>query len=76
MEGIAQRASALTAEQRDLVIEAQLKPHDFLAVLPIVTGAGGRVSDWRGAALTPGSDGRMVLASTEALWHQALEMLR
>ena len=60
----------------DLVIEAQLKPHDFLAAIPIVPGAGGRVSDWRGAALTPGSDGRMVLASTEALWHQALDMLR
>ena len=60
----------------DLVVEAKLKPHDFLAVVPIVTGAGGRISDWRGAPLTAASDGRMVLASTEALWQQALEALR
>ena len=60
----------------DLVIEAKLKPHDFLAVIPIVTGAGGRISDWQGAPLGAASDGRMVLASTEALWQQALEVLR
>jgi myo-inositol-1(or 4)-monophosphatase len=60
----------------DLVVEAKLKPHDFLAVVPIVTGAGGRISDWRGAPLSAASDGRMVLASTEALWQQALEILR
>jgi inositol-phosphate phosphatase / L-galactose 1-phosphate phosphatase / histidinol-phosphatase len=60
----------------DLVVEAQLKPHDFLAVIPIVTGAGGRISDWRGAPLSAASDGRIVLASTEALWREALEVLR
>jgi inositol-phosphate phosphatase / L-galactose 1-phosphate phosphatase / histidinol-phosphatase len=60
----------------DLVVEAKLKPHDFLAVIPIVTGAGGWISDWGGAPLSAASDGRMVLASTEALWQQALEVLR
>src|SRR5215469_14217271 len=29
----------------DLVVEAKLKPHDFMAVVPIITGAGGKVSD-------------------------------
>src|ERR1700736_1256657 len=51
----------------DLVIEVQLKPHDFMAVIPIVEGAGGRISDWRGAPLGIGSDGRVVAAATEAL---------
>jgi len=60
----------------DLVVEAKLKPHDFMAAIPIVTGAGGRISDWQGAPLSAASDGRMVLASTEALWQQALEILR
>jgi myo-inositol-1(or 4)-monophosphatase len=59
----------------DLVVEAKLKPHDFMAAIPIVTGAGGRISDWRGAPLGAASDGRMVLASTEALWREALEAL-
>jgi myo-inositol-1(or 4)-monophosphatase len=60
----------------DLVVEAKLKPHDFMAVIPIVAGAGGCISDWRGAPLSADSDGRIVLASTEALWQQALEILR
>ena len=59
----------------DLVVEAKLKPHDFLAVIPIVTGAGGRISDWRGAALDAASDGRVIAAATEPLWSQALEAL-
>jgi inositol-phosphate phosphatase / L-galactose 1-phosphate phosphatase / histidinol-phosphatase len=62
----------------DLVVEVQLKPHDFLAAIPIVEGAGGRISDWRGrplAPLDPASEGRMVLAATETLWRQALNEL-
>jgi inositol-phosphate phosphatase/L-galactose 1-phosphate phosphatase/histidinol-phosphatase len=59
----------------DLVVEAHLKPHDFMAVIPVVTGAGGRISDWHGAPLSPASDGRVVAASTEALWRQALAVL-
>ncbi len=60
----------------DLVVEAKLKPHDFMAVIPIVTGAGGRISDWRGAPLDASSDGRVIAAATEELWGKALEALR
>jgi len=59
----------------DLVIEAQLKPHDFMAVIPIVKGAGGRISDWRGAPLDVSSDGRVIAAATEELWRESLEVL-
>jgi inositol-phosphate phosphatase / L-galactose 1-phosphate phosphatase / histidinol-phosphatase len=59
----------------DLVIEVQLKPHDFMAAIPVVEGAGGRISDWRGAPLKFASDGRVVAAATEALWRQAIEEL-
>lgn len=59
----------------DLVIEVQLKPHDFMAAIPIVEGAGGRISDWRGQPLGTLSDGRVVAAATEALWRQAIEEL-
>ncbi len=60
----------------DLVVEVQLKPHDFMAVIPVVEGAGGRISDWHGRPLTFASDGRVVAAGSEALWQQALEELR
>jgi myo-inositol-1(or 4)-monophosphatase len=40
---------ALTASGRvDLVIEAQLKPYDIAALIPIVEGAGGKITDWHG----------------------------
>jgi myo-inositol-1(or 4)-monophosphatase len=59
----------------DLVIEVQLKPHDFMAAIPIVQGAGGRISDWRGQPLGTVTDGRVVAAATEALWRQAIAEL-
>jgi len=59
----------------DLIVEAKLKPHDYLALIPIVTGAGGRISDWRGGALDVSSDGRVIAAATEELWRESLELL-
>jgi inositol-phosphate phosphatase/L-galactose 1-phosphate phosphatase/histidinol-phosphatase len=38
----------------DLVAEACLKPYDFCPMVPIVEGAGGIVTDWRGAPLVAG----------------------
>lgn len=65
----------LSSGHCDLVIEVQLKPHDYLAVVPVIEGAGGRISDWRGAPLNMKSDGRAVAAATEQLWRQAVEEL-
>jgi myo-inositol-1(or 4)-monophosphatase len=59
----------------ELVVEARLKPHDYMALVPVVEGAGGRISDWRGAALTNDSDGRVVAAANETLWREALAIL-
>jgi inositol-phosphate phosphatase/L-galactose 1-phosphate phosphatase/histidinol-phosphatase len=61
----------LAAGKIDAVIEAGLKPYDYLPVAPIVTGAGGVMTDWSGNPLTPSSDGRVIAAATPAL-HRAL----
>lgn len=58
-----------------LVVEVQLKPHDFMAVVPVVEGAGGRMSDWRGAPLSITSNGRVVAAANETLWKEAIAEL-
>jgi inositol-phosphate phosphatase / L-galactose 1-phosphate phosphatase / histidinol-phosphatase len=60
----------------DLVIESALKPHDFQALVPVVQGAGGRISDWEGRPLTSLSAERVVAAATEPLWAQAVAALR
>ena len=31
----------------DLVVEASMKPYDYMAQIPIIQGAGGVVSDWQ-----------------------------
>jgi inositol-phosphate phosphatase/L-galactose 1-phosphate phosphatase/histidinol-phosphatase len=59
----------------DLIVEASLKPYDFSAMLPIVEGAGGVVSDWRGAKLTLASDGRVLVAGDRRAHQQALALL-
>jgi len=59
----------------ELVVEVQLKPHDFMAVIPVVEGAGGRISDWRGAPLSTASNGRVVAAANETLWREAVTEL-
>ncbi len=37
----------LSAGFCDLVVEADMKPYDFLALVPIVEGAGGVMTDWK-----------------------------
>ena len=43
----------------DVIAEAGLQPWDWAALVPIIEGAGGSVTDWHGRALT---DGGQVLA--------------
>jgi inositol-phosphate phosphatase/L-galactose 1-phosphate phosphatase/histidinol-phosphatase len=59
----------------DLVVEANLKVHDWAALVPIAEGAGGRLTDWRGKALTFESDGRVVMAGDERIHSAAVEIL-
>ncbi|CAM2157784.1 inositol-phosphate phosphatase / L-galactose 1-phosphate phosphatase / histidinol-phosphatase [Paraburkholderia tropica] len=63
----------LAAGKIDAVIEAGLKPYDYLPVAPIVAGAGGVMTDWLGKPLTPESDGRVIAAATPALHRVLLE---
>ena len=34
-----------------VVAEASMNPWDFMALIPVIEGAGGRVTDWAGAPL-------------------------
>nr|XP_010940123.1 bifunctional phosphatase IMPL2, chloroplastic isoform X4 [Elaeis guineensis] len=35
----------------DLVVESGLKPYDFLSLVPVIEGAGGSITDWKGDKL-------------------------
>ena len=59
----------------DLVLEADLKPYDFCAMVPIIEGAGGVATDWHGAGLDLDSDGRVIVAGDPRAHRAALELL-
>ncbi|MCA0922842.1 histidinol-phosphatase [Pseudooceanicola nanhaiensis] len=59
----------------DLILEAELQPYDYLALVPVVEGAGGVITDWQGRALTLQSSGQVLAAATPALHAAALARL-
>lgn len=59
----------------DIIVEADLDTHDYLALIPVIEGAGGHITDWQGRALTPESDGRIVAAGDRRVHAEALKLL-
>jgi inositol-phosphate phosphatase/L-galactose 1-phosphate phosphatase/histidinol-phosphatase len=59
----------------DLILEADLKPYDFCPMVPIVEGAGGLATDWRGAPLDLASEGRALIAGDRRTHEAALALL-
>ncbi|WP_135078370.1 histidinol-phosphatase [Terasakiella sp. SH-1] len=59
----------------DLVIEAGLKPYDVMALVPVIKGAGGIVTGWKGEEVTMDWDGRLLASATIELHEKALQEL-
>jgi myo-inositol-1(or 4)-monophosphatase len=51
----------------DAVVEATLKPWDWAALVPVIEGAGGRMTDWAGGRLTLESAGEVIAVGDAAL---------
>jgi inositol-phosphate phosphatase/L-galactose 1-phosphate phosphatase/histidinol-phosphatase len=54
----------------DLHVEGSMQPYDYLALVPVVEGAGGVITDWAGAPLGLDSDG-FTLAAGDPVLHRA-----
>lgn len=65
----------VAAGQVDAVVDYDLKPYDFLAMVPIVEEAGGVITDWDGKPLGFGSDGRVASAATPELHAELIALL-
>jgi histidinol-phosphatase len=63
----------LAAGHLDLVVETELKPYDIAALIPIVTGAGGVVTNWEGGPAQNG--GRIIAAGDQRVHEAALKLL-
>lgn len=59
----------------DLVIESGLKLYDFAALVPVVTGAGGVMTDWEGRPLDVNSGGDVVAAGDARVHAAVIETL-
>jgi histidinol phosphatase-like enzyme (inositol monophosphatase family) len=59
----------------DMVIEASLKPWDIEAAIPVIAGAGGLVTNWRGEPVGPEA-GQVAIAGDPACLEEALVALR
>ncbi|MCB9977460.1 MAG: histidinol phosphate phosphatase [Rhodospirillales bacterium] len=66
----------LASGHLDLVIEADLKPYDFLAHIPIIEGAGGRMCDWQGQPLGLSSGKEVIAVGDLALLEGALRLVQ
>lgn len=65
----------LAAGQVDAVVDYDLKPYDFMALIPIVEEAGGIITDWQGNPLHFGSKGDVISAATPELHAELIRQL-
>lgn len=59
----------------DVVVETTLKPWDWAALVPVVEGAGGRMTDWRGRSLTLESAGDVIATGDPGLLDEVVSTL-
>ena len=65
----------LAAGRTDLGLDVTFDPYDYLALVPVIEGAGGKITDWSGNTLTLDSGDRILAAGDPARHAEALEIL-
>jgi len=75
MGGDCYNYALLASGHVDIVCEANLKLHDWAALVPIVEGAGGTMADWNGDPLSAASDGHVIALGDPARLEDVVEAL-
>ncbi|MDE2435003.1 MAG: histidinol-phosphatase [Sphingomonadales bacterium] len=75
MGGDCYNYAMLAMGQLDIVCEANLKLHDYAALVPVVEGAGGTMCDWNGEPLHAASDGHVLALGDPARLEDVIEAL-
>ena len=65
----------LASGRTDLALDAGLDIFDILAVVPVIEGAGGVITDWAGEPIELGWQGRVLAAGAPALHREVLALL-
>ena len=66
----------LALGELDLVVETTLQRHDYAALIPVIEGAGGVVTNWRGAPVGSDERGEILAAATPELHEAAMGVLK
>jgi len=75
MGGDCYNYAMLASGHLDAVCESNLKLHDWAALVPVVEGAGGSMSDWTGEPLGPGATGHVLALGDPARLEDAVAAL-
>lgn len=75
MGGDCYNYGCLASGHLDIIAEAGLKLHDYAALVPVVEGAGGVMSDWQGEPLHAQSDGTVLALGDAARLEDVLSIL-
>ena len=59
----------------DIVIEDTLKAHDYMALINVVEGAGGKITDKYGKPINLQSDGSLIASSSEVLHNEIIDLI-
>ncbi|HEY6433676.1 MAG TPA: inositol monophosphatase family protein [Acetobacteraceae bacterium] len=59
----------------DIIAESGMKPWDWAALVPVIEGAGGRITDWNGQPLRVDGDGRVLAVGDPDLLHAATMLI-
>ncbi|MHA7871342.1 MAG: histidinol-phosphatase [Hyphococcus sp.] len=66
----------LASGELDIVVETSLQHHDYAALKPVIEGAGGIITNWRGGAVGSDDSGETLAAATPELHAAAMALLR
>ena len=75
MGGDCYNYALLASGHVDIVCEANLKLHDYAALVPVVEGAGGTMCDWNGEPLNAASSGHVLALGDPARLDDVVEAL-
>ena len=65
----------LASGHADIVMESDMSIYDFLALVPVIEGSGGCISDWHGKPLNDLSGKQVLATANPALHEQCLTLI-
>ena len=60
----------------DIVIEDTLKVYDYMALIPVIEGAGGIITDKYNQKITLNSEGSLIATANSKLHNEVFELLK